>query len=394
MNRCRAVQAVLAVLLVATSAQADSRRKVGDERPYAAATPAQYPVGASHRPVSWTDTVASPGAEFVRVHFSRFDLPPGDFVRVSSLDGAQSWLYEGRGPQGTGEFWAFAVDGDTALVELHTGAGAAKGRGYRIDKLGHGTESLGGQKKGDYTDVVCGTDGREDAACHASTVNMNPIARLLFQSGGSMYVCTGWLVAGANANTMVTNNHCFDTQSETTTVQAKFGYQRSGCGSGTVGAGTDFAGGTFLKTNTERKKGSRGGLDYTIFTLLGNPEASWGEYTATSKAPSVGLVIDFPQHPGGNAKEIGWWEDGAHTVRCKVNTVNATYGGASSGSQMGYGCDSEGGSSGSPILDDATGRVIGLHHYGGVTSSPCLNSGTMMSKVCADAGSLLACASN
>lgn len=382
--------AVAAALVVAWSVQADGavRVKVGDEQPYEAATPKEYPDGDADRPVAWSETVSVPGATFLRVHFSRFDLPDGDFVSVSSPDGTDYWTYTGKGPQGSGEFWSFAVESSQAVVRLHAGprderkAGAPYGA--TIDRLAVGTVDL---SAGDAPepDVICGTDGRQNVACH-STINTRPVARLSFQSGGSSYVCTGWLAAGSNANTMVTNNHCFDTQSETNTVQARFNYQRTTCTGTTTATTTSYAGGTFLRTHV--------GLDYTLFTLQGNPEATWGEYTATSKQPTTGMAINFPQHPGGGLKRIGYWEHSNLTTRCTVSTVNATYGGSTSGSQMGYGCDSEGGSSGSPIMDAGTGRIIGLHHFGGVTSNPCRNSATQMRQVCANAGSLLSCATN
>ena len=104
--------------------------------------------------------------------------------------------------------------------------------------------------------------------------------------------------------------------------------------------------------------------------------------------------MNFPQHPGGGLKKIGYWKDSAQTLRCDVATVNASYGGATAGSQMGYSCDSEGGSSGSPIMDAGTGRIIGLHHFGGVGGSTCLNSATQMRQVCSNAGALLTCAIN
>jgi hypothetical protein len=45
-------------------------------------------------------------------------------------------------------------------------------------------------------------------------------------------------------------------------------------------------------------------------------------------------------------------------------------------------------------MDATTGRIIGLHHFGGVSSSPCLNSATQMKNVCSNAGTLLSCATN
>jgi len=389
-TRIVAVTAVaLALVGAAAPAGAQRRIKVGDELPYAAATPAAYPLGGVDRPVTWSETVASPGATFLRIHFAKLNLPDGDYLTVSSPDGSDFWTYTGKGPRGTGELWSFMVESDTALVELHSGS-LLKGRtgrfGVAIDRIAHGTAPV--NEDGSFVEkVICGTDGKENVACHTS-VNVNPVARLSFQSGGSSFLCTGWLVAGSNSSTMMTNNHCFSTQTEVNTVQARFNYQTTTCTGSTVATTTTYAGGTFLKTS------SVSDLDYTLFTLLGNPEATWGEYTATSKSPAVSMVIDFPQHPGGVVKKIAYWKDSAHTLRCNVSTINQTYGGSDPNTQMGYSCDTEGGSSGSPVLDAGTGRAIGIHHFGGVSSNPCLNSATQMRHICSHAGSLLSCATN
>jgi V8-like Glu-specific endopeptidase len=387
-KRIVSVMAGAALMLGAAAAQAQGRIKVGDELEYRVASPAAYPVGGPDRPVSWSETVVSPGATFLRVHFNKLNLPDGDYLTVASPDGSELWTYTGKGPRGTGEFWSFIVESDTALVQLHSGM--AKGRGGRfgvaIDRIAHGTEPI--NEDGSFlSKVICGTDGKEDVACH-STVNTRPVARLSFQSGGSSFLCTGWLVAGSNSSTMMTNNHCFTTQTEVNTVQARFNFQTTTCGGTTNATTTTYAGGTFLKTNSVNS------LDYTLFTLQGNPEATWGEYTATSKSPTVGLVLNFPQHPAGVVKKIAFWKDSAHTLRCDVSTINQTYGGSAAGTQMGYSCDTEGGSSGSPVLDAGTGRVIGIHHFGGVGGSTCLNSATQMKHICANAGTLLSCATN
>ena len=386
-TRVVAVLVIAFALLGAAVAGAQGRIKVGDELPYRVGTPAAYPLGGADRPVTWSEPVVSPGATFLRIHFSRFNLPDGDFLTVASPDGSQYWTYTGKGINGTGEFWSFSVDSDTAIVELHSGS-QLKGRtgryGVQIDRIAHGTEPI--NEDGSFVNkVICGTDGKEAVACHAD-VNTRPVARLTIQSGGSSFLCTGWLVAGSNANTMITNNHCFTTQTEVNTVQARFNYQTTTCTGTTQATTTTYAGGTFLRTNAS--------LDYTLFTLQGNPEATWGEYVATSKTPVVGGILNFPQHPGGRLKQVAYWKDSSHTQRCDVSTVNATYGGSATGSQVGYSCDTEGGSSGSPVIDASTGRVIGLHHFGGVSSNPCLNSATQLKNICANAGSLLTCATN
>jgi V8-like Glu-specific endopeptidase len=381
--------AVLAAVAGTAPAGAAGRLHVGDVRPYHAESPHPYPLGAKDRPVVWTDRVISPGAAFVRVHFTGLSLAPGDSVTVASPDGAQAWTYTGKGPRGDGDLWSFAVEGDEAVVTIR--GGRRSGRGYRIDKVGHG-------RIDPDPEVVCGTDGREDVACHVDEAGFDaaqrPVGRLLFVSGGFQYVCTGWLVAGSNASTLMTNNHCISNQTETNSLQATFNFQRSACGGGTNNATSTYTGGRLLRTNSVDRRGKKGGLDYTLLTLLGNPEAAWGELIATRKAVSVNDLIWFIQHPGGGVKEVGYWEDAAHSVRCAVDAVGATYGDSARNSQIGYACDSEGGSSGSPIVDPATGRAVAIHHFGGVSGSPCLNSGTAMAPICQDAGSLLTCASD
>jgi len=383
------VTVMVLAALGATSAWAQTPLKVGDVRSHRVETPHPYPLGTEARPIVWTDTVISPGATFIRVHFKGLSLAQGDYVTVSSPDGSQKWTYTGRGPHGNGDVWAFAIDGDAAIVQIHGGRGT--GHGYLIDSVGHGTVRLN-----PTPEVVCGADGREDVACHLPEIDaaQKPVARLLFNCPGGICACTGWLVAGSNGSTMLTNNHCVSNQSGVSSVQATFNFQRTTCGGGTNNATTNYAGGTFLKTNNVDRRGNKGGLDYTLLTLQGNPEATWGELTATTQAAVVGDNLWFIQHGGGNQKEVGYYEDSVGGARCNVDAINQTYGRSATGSQTAYGCDSEGGSSGSPIVKAATGRVFALHHFGGVSGNPCLNSGTQLSKICTDAGSLLSCASN
>ena len=264
--------------------------------------------------------------------------------------------------------------------------------GFELREVGYGTIPL--EVSQPVPEIVVGTDGREDIACHTGEAIVNaaqaPVARLLFTVKKTQYLCTGELVRGANANTLITNNHCLSDQTSVSTLEARFNYQYTTCGGSTLAATTSFAGGTFLKTNAERyssRKPTTTGLDYTLMTLQGTPEATFGELIPTSATYAVGTQMNFIQHPAGLPKMIGYWEDPDHTVRCNIATLNMTYGAAAPNSQTGYGCDSEGGSSGSAITRASDGYMIALHHYGGVTSV--LNSGTMMSFICSNAGTLL-----
>ncbi len=394
MSQTRRFAIVLALVLLAAgtaTAWAQAPLKVGEVRAYRAETPHPYPLGNQARPVVWTDTVISPGAEFIRVHFTGLHLAPGDSLTVSSPDRSQLWEYTDRGPHANGDVWSFAVDGDTAVVRIHGGRNS--GFGYRIDAVGHGTV-----RPEPSPEVVCGTDGREDVACHIHDKGFDeaqrPVARLLFASGGFLFLCTGWLADGADDSTLVTNNHCISRQREVESLEARFNFQHTRCAGSVVAPTSSYSGGTLLKTNNITTKGAREGLDYTLLTLLGAPEATWGELIPTIKSIAVGDPIWFIQHGGGRPKQVGFWEDADQTVLCRIDSTDQTFKQIARASQTEYACDSEGGSSGSPIVDPVTGHVIALHHFGGTSSNPCLNSGTEMPEICADAGALLNCAAD
>jgi lysyl endopeptidase len=347
-----------------------------------------YAPGAPDRPAVQAETVVSAGAEFLRVHFSHFNLAPGDYLTISNPKGSHLEILEGLGPHGDeGDVWSFAVPGDTAVLTLH--AGPRKGSigkgdlGYVVDKLVHGTLPLGEESDEVLSrpddpfaaveiQSVCGTTGYQNVACH-SNVAQRPVARLLaVSSSGSRSVrCTGWMVRGRNDNTLITNNHCFSTPSAVRSIEAQFNFQTTTCTGTTNAATTSYRGNALLRTVGMP-------LDYTLATLMGTPEATWGELIPLGRAPRVGELIQVIQHPSGLPKKIGHWENSNQTSRCDVESLRDT--------QLRYSCDTLGGSSGSVVLAAGTNTAVGLHHLGG-----CPNAATALSSICANAGSLLTC---
>jgi lysyl endopeptidase len=342
----------------------------------------------------WSQTLAFPGATFLRLHLRGFHLRDGDRLLVSSPDGSQTWEYTGQGPNHNGDFWSFAINGDTLTLSLWAPSG--KSYNFHLVEVGYGTIELDTSLP--VPETVFTTDGREDIACHLDdpviAASQKPVARLLFTDKKNQYLCTGELVRGAYANTLITNEHCIDSQEVTSTLEARFNYQYTTCGGTKLSKTTSFAGDTWLKSNSVNYKKGRPstGLDYTLLTLQGNPENKFKALIPTSASYTVGETINFIQHPGGVPKKIGYWEDADQLVRCKIDTIYQTYANTFPESQIGYGCDSSGGSSGSAITRASDGKMIGLHHYGSVT--PELNSATMMFLICQDAGDLLNCDSD
>lgn len=76
----------------------------------------------------------------------------------------------------------------------------------------------------------------------------------------------------------------------------------------------------------------------------------------SSTTGKEGDVIYIPQHPAGRDKSIGINDSNTASGFCEVKSLSST--------DLLYTCDTEGGSSGSPVLDKATNKVIGIHKGG------------------------------
>ncbi|NQZ07713.1 MAG: trypsin-like peptidase domain-containing protein, partial [Algicola sp.] len=327
--------------------------------------------------------ISKAGAEFIKVHFSYFNLPTGAYVLVSDQTGNERYRYDGiqnnkatysteKGENGLTQFSAMSVFGDTANITLVMPEGAVwlKEHGIRVDRFNAGT-SQAVMADGSDTPITefstCGVNERVDVACWESSNTVEfertrPVARLLMGGSG---LCTGWRVG--NDNHMFTNNHCLDNQSTLANTEIWFNYQKTTCGGSTYAGTIKVTGKDLLKTDYD--------LDYSLFTVNNFANiASFGNYGLDPRAPSLGEIIYIPQHGAGNPKELSIESDQNASGLCEIDVVSAT--GRASGTDTGYFCDTTGGSSGSPVLAGSSNKVIALHHFGG-----CENQGVRIDKI-------------
>jgi lysyl endopeptidase len=305
-----------------------------------------------------------PEASYVKVHFERLLLADGDAVTVSSPDGAESYRYDGSAIAE----WATSISGDTAIVELHRASDdGAAALGAVVDKIAYGhpeevVDGLIAERSAQYRpeESICSGDDKKHAACYARThpdvvKRTAPVARLLVDG---TVLCTAFRVG--EQNRMLTNNHCFSKSWEAQRSEVWFGYDCAECG------GT-------LTTKPVKVKGSRvlatdRSHDYTLFTVH-NFEviAAFGHLDLATERAKRGTAIYIPQHPGGRPTEIALKSavDGGNCV-----VAREFMDGYVADTDVGYFCDTEFGSSGSPVLSRDTHEVIALHHFGG-----CPNSG-------------------
>ncbi|MDX8030012.1 serine protease [Lentzea sp. BCCO 10_0856] len=321
---------------------------------------------------SLSSVIDRPGSGYVKIHFTDLRILPGDVLTVSNPDGTEKYTYNRdlktsltATPDSTG-FWAMSITGSRAVVSV----GNPLSR-VRIDKITRGyTEAEMDSRPS--VQSICGTNDYKDAVCYQSS---NPtefgktasVAKLL-RNGSSL--CTAWRV-GPN-NRLLTNNHCF---TSTAGIEVWFNYQCPTCGGTTSAPTTKVLAAQVLKTNAA--------LDYTLFTVNNFAAiSSFGFLELDARVPAVGEEMYVIGHPAGKLKKLSLRDNNNGGGYCIVRAVRVN--GSSSQSDISYMCDTEGGSSGSPVLSRRTHKVIGLHHFGG-----CPNQGVRIDLVAAQIGSLL-----
>jgi subtilisin-like proprotein convertase family protein len=385
-----AVAALLCLFALGSPALAARALQVGEPVPFRAESPHPYPAGPANLP-AWEITIQHPGATFISVHFERFELGRGDRLVVRSADGAQRYVYTERGRAQMGEFWATHIMGDAALVELFAPGRGAGGWGVSIDQYSAGFADLA--QSTEATESVCTGDDRRNAVCYETSEPVayekaKAVARLLIE--GTL-LCTGWLVG--DEGHLMTNDHCINdpllpSYPDKAAAAANTDYEFMGeaptCSSPNntqLGyRGPIWAGAATLVKATQSR-------DYALVHLAGNPQDTYGSFKLEPRAPVVDERFYLPQHGGGRAKMFGIESTDSHDESgyCEIAfPVTAPCGLPGEPNNVGYYCDTEGGSSGSPVVSYATHQVIALHHCGS-----CDNTAVPITEVINDLGPLL-----
>jgi hypothetical protein len=323
--------------------------------------------------------VTGPDAGYVKVHFERLLLNAGDSVTVSSPDGTESYTYE----ESMVDRWATSITGDTAVVELHRADESAGSStlGAVIDKAAFGfaadvVDGLVEERtaRSRPEESLCEGDEKRPSACYRSSYpevvdHADPVARLLIDG---TVLCTAFRVG--ESNRLLTNNHCFKETWEAQQTEVWFGYDCIACGAELANAPVKVHGAQVFATSKS--------LDYTLFSVDDFRRiAKFGSLELADAPAERGEAIYIPQHPAGRPTEIAVDStvDGGNCV-----VKNAVYDGYVVGSDISYYCDTEFGSSGSPVLSRDTHEVIALHHFGG-----CPNSGVNVQLIKTEIGHLI-----
>lgn len=321
----------------------------------------------------WTTAVRVPGAAALRLHLTGVDLPAGTALYVYNLAGQAFGPYTGRGPLGTGDLHTNTVFGDRLLLQLHSSAKAERAPKLTVAEVGvmgarftvprYGVNGVFDMSntRSITENALCSNNAAcvVNAACQSSTVVNNAkdaIATMLFQSGGSYYICTGGLIADNVTTSIIplflTANHCISRAAEASSLETYFDYAAT-CSSPnctqpynnvgeTVGATIKFASST---------------SDVSLLQLSSAPTtpdgvAAYLGWTSTPIANTNNAALYRIHHPGGSPQSYS--EGVVDTTKGTCRTLargNFIYSRDTLGA-------TEGGSSGSPVLN-ASGQIVG-----------------------------------
>ncbi|OWZ21730.1 hypothetical protein PHMEG_0003677 [Phytophthora megakarya] len=307
-------------------------------------------------------------AQFISIHFTNFNLPKTDYVqiRAASPNDPETTVLKYHGNDTRGEFYASALQTTSVVVELYTqavdpsvGAQAVNPLqciGFTVDKYSFlaqpANSPLSGQEE------VCGADESQQAVCFRSYVDAykasGAVARLLIHKAKGSFFCTGWLVG--NEGHLITNNHCISEQAHASNTEFEFMAQGATC---STNCNKGMACGGKVGARSATLIHADPTLDYALVKLPVNLSRQYGYLQLRRTGAVLSERIYIPQHPAGWGKRIAMKTDNGWG---KVTSLSVN---GCARQQVAYMLDTQGGSSGSPVLGWSDNSVVALHHCGG-----------------------------
>ncbi|KAH9109353.1 hypothetical protein LEN26_002670 [Aphanomyces euteiches] len=323
--------------------------------------------------------IAYPNARFIYVHFSKFDLPKGDSLTLSTKE--TTVVYTGRGrrrKRNSGDdddtsFYSDRLEGDAVNVLYKHHGGQTKGHyGVTIGSYIRGVPRMDRDGKSlvnptcvsnepSWKPAVCYKKSHpkafESSRALARMVTVGPAGAVAQYSTGFLVGCDGYFL---------TNEHNVRTQDQVDSTD--FGFLAAsadcddtcnrralGCSHKLLvrGSATLIAVDTTLDYALLRfHKAARRQIDAIGIPYLRLRDATYRAET--------GDEIYVPQHPDGTAAKIVMTlKNGTKATITSTHVTNKC-----GKDQLGYMAETIGGSSGSPVISMADHRVVGLHHCG------------------------------
>jgi hypothetical protein len=371
---------------------------VGEHIKGSFASPSPYQGNPSRDAVlAWSDVIHYESGTYIAPYFSMMDLGPGDYVVLRAPDNSRKWVYENTGVNGQGTkggFWGIPIYGNTAIVELYVTSDTG-GQGYAISQFARGfTRTEMGFDEGES---ICTADDTQEAKCFMNSEpevydKARAVVRII--SNGNAH-CTGWIVG--DEGHILTNEHCVTDQAGANNLTLELMAEGPDCAtdcSSSLGCPgiIEATGPTFIKDSAP--------LDYALLLPTGtvnNLPDTYGFMQLRASGAVLNEQIYIPQHPAGWGKRVAFSSSYPDDVNGnaglgQVNSVTEAACSAGGPQDVGYWLDTQGGSSGSPVLGYSDHKIVALHHCrgsgfctsGGAGDDP--NRGVPIQNIIADLG--------
>lgn len=314
------------------------------------------PIGG--RPIQrvvWSEEVERPGAAWIRVEFGDVDLSSGgggvreSFLRVTSLaDGHEQYL-----DADDLRVWGYTsayFNGDAVRVELLSAPNSTTADRVEITGV-RSTDQVAPAS-------LCGPDDDRVLSDDPRVARLMPIG------------CTAWLF-GDQGSSMLTAGHC--TPSGGNVVQFNVPISTS-TGSYVHPAPIDqyvVDGASVQTTGGETSLGN----DWGFFGVFDNTDT--GMTPLEAQGDSFTLASSHIDSDGRPIRVTGYGTTSS-PVDPSYNGAQKTHAGpyvGRAGTMLQYSADTTGGNSGSPVIDDLNGRVIGIHTNAGCSTGGGWNHG-------------------
>lgn len=308
--------------------------------------------------------VRSPGAVATRVGLKLTGLPSGAFIRVAGSDDPTNLVHAASTNEvlssfdDVGRYWTPLSEGDTQLIEIVIPPANRIAPAVTVDAISHIFASPRNAFKGAIAtkaEYACYVDPVCTSQTQASVDTKNATAHMLWQSGGSSYVCTGTLLNDTVSSSQIpyfySANHCIGTQAEANTLSTYWNYENATCGapniSRTNAAVNAVQGGATLLYADEPS-------DVLLLQLRGTVPASafFAGWDSSTIGGSVSATVFH--HPGGDPKKVS----SGVTIASPFFNVQMN---AGIGSFINFGylsSSTEGGSSGSGLFSTSGGNYF------------------------------------
>ena len=285
------------------------------------------------------ELVAVPGSPWMQLNFHSLRLGEGSYLQITSLLDGHTQRLDADSVRAWGYRSAY-FNGDLLEVELYV-APFDRDVFVNIDKVTVGEWQA-------PLKSICGGDDR--------TASSDPRVGRIVPIG-----CSGWLVDNGK---FLTAGHCLNS---TRSQILEFNVPLSSKGGSINHPGPE-----------DQYPIDQGSFQFTD----GGVGNDWGVFVATANTTTgltahqaQGAAFTLKQDLGpANIRITGYGVD-----KGSDNQTNQTHVGpnaGSSGTTLRYTADTEGGNSGSPVIDEATGLAVGIHTHGGCSRRSGDNKGT------------------